>query len=148
MIFKNAQSFPKKTLCSAGLGERQSNRRSYWPEEVSRHVHHCQSAADCLFWTFRTCYAPKGTHVVSRFSYNTLTGEFVDHVLDPKYFGGKCAYVYNGEWKKFTYDSFCENLRYNDDEKNYRKPYNYHAYRFVVLSFIGWGGCGLADGLS
>ncbi|XP_051943593.1 complement component C8 alpha chain [Hippocampus zosterae] len=64
--------------------------------------------------------------------YNTLTGEFVDHVLDPKYFGGKCDYVYNGEWKKFTYDSFCEDLRYNDDEKNYRKPYNYHTYRFVA----------------
>ncbi|XP_077360284.1 complement component C8 alpha chain isoform X2 [Festucalex cinctus] len=64
--------------------------------------------------------------------YNALTGGFVDHVLDPKYFGGKCEYVYNGEWRKFTYDSFCENLHYNEDEKNYRKPYNYHAYRFVA----------------
>ncbi|XP_077414742.1 complement component C8 alpha chain [Vanacampus margaritifer] len=64
--------------------------------------------------------------------YNALTGEFVDHVLDPKYFGGKCEYVYNGEWRKFTYDSFCENLHYNEDEKNYRKPYNYHTYRFVA----------------
>ncbi|CAJ1071708.1 complement component C8 alpha chain isoform X2 [Xyrichtys novacula] len=64
--------------------------------------------------------------------YNALTGEFVDHVLDPKYFGGKCEYVYNGEWRKFVYDSFCENLHYNEDEKNYRKPYNYLAYRFVA----------------
>ncbi|XP_036940413.1 complement component C8 alpha chain [Acanthopagrus latus] len=64
--------------------------------------------------------------------YNVLTGEFVDHVLDPKYFGGKCEYVYNGEWRKFSYDSFCENLHYNEDEKNYRKPYNYHTYRFVA----------------
>ncbi|XP_051249990.1 complement component C8 alpha chain [Dicentrarchus labrax] len=64
--------------------------------------------------------------------YNVLTGEFVDHVLDPTYFGGKCEYVYNGEWRKFSYDSFCENLHYNEDEKNYRKPYNYHAYRFVA----------------
>lgn len=65
-------------------------------------------------------------------SYNILTGEFVDPVLDSKYFGGKCEYVYNGEWRKFIYDSFCENLHYRDDEKNYRKPYNYHTYRFVV----------------
>ncbi|KAK2822055.1 hypothetical protein Q5P01_022120 [Channa striata] len=64
--------------------------------------------------------------------YNILTGEFVDHVLDPKYFGGQCEYVYNGEWRKFTYDAFCENLHYNEDDKNYRKPYNYHTYRFVA----------------
>ncbi|KAM7401133.1 hypothetical protein PAMA_005360 [Pampus argenteus] len=64
--------------------------------------------------------------------YNALTGDFVDHVLDPKYFGGKCEYVYNGEWRKFVYDSFCENLRYNEDEKNYRKPHNYHTYHFVA----------------
>ncbi|XP_045906885.1 complement component C8 alpha chain [Micropterus dolomieu] len=64
--------------------------------------------------------------------YNVLTGDFVDHIIDPRYFGGKCEYVYNGEWRKFIYDSFCENLHYNDDEKNYRKPYNYHTYRFLA----------------
>ncbi|KAK5859578.1 hypothetical protein PBY51_021128 [Eleginops maclovinus] len=64
--------------------------------------------------------------------YNSLTGDYVDHVLDPKYFGGKCEYVYNGEWRKFLYDAFCENLHYNEDEKNYRKPYNYHTYHFVA----------------
>ncbi|KAI4809293.1 hypothetical protein KUCAC02_018193 [Chaenocephalus aceratus] len=64
--------------------------------------------------------------------YNSLTGGFVDHVLDPMYFGGKCEYVYNGEWRKFLYDAFCENLHYNEDEKNYRKPYNYHTYHFVA----------------
>ncbi|XP_061755293.1 complement component C8 alpha chain-like [Nerophis ophidion] len=64
--------------------------------------------------------------------YNALTGEFVDQVLDPKYFGGKCDYVYNGDWRKFTYDAFCENLHYNEDEKNYRQPYNYHTYQFVA----------------
>ncbi|XP_070701716.1 complement component C8 alpha chain [Pempheris klunzingeri] len=64
--------------------------------------------------------------------YNILTGEFVDPVLDPKYYGGECEYVYNGEWRKFTYDSFCENLHYNEDEKNYRKPYNFHTYRFMA----------------
>ncbi|XP_053294559.1 complement component C8 alpha chain [Pleuronectes platessa] len=64
--------------------------------------------------------------------YNSLTGEFVDRVIDPNYFGGMCEYVYNGEWRKFTYDSFCENLHYNEEDKNYRKPYNYHSYRFVA----------------
>ncbi|XP_059199808.1 complement component C8 alpha chain [Centropristis striata] len=64
--------------------------------------------------------------------YNVLTGDFVDLVLDPKYFDGKCEYVYNGEWRKYVYDAFCENLHYNEDEKYYRKPYNYHTYRFVA----------------
>lgn len=64
--------------------------------------------------------------------YNVLTGEFVDHVVDQRYFGGQCEYVYNGGWRKFIYDSFCENLHYNEEEKNYRKPYNYHTYRFVA----------------
>ncbi|XP_040911937.1 complement component C8 alpha chain [Toxotes jaculatrix] len=64
--------------------------------------------------------------------YNILTRDFMDHVLDPRYFGGKCEYVYNGDWRKFTYDAFCENLHYNEENKNYRKPYNYHAYRFVA----------------
>lgn len=66
-------------------------------------------------------------------SYNILTGEFVDHVVDPKYYGGMCEYVYNGDWRKFAYDSFCENLHYTEEYKNYRKPYNYHTYHFVVL---------------
>lgn len=57
----------------------------------------------------------------------------MDYVLDYKYYGGKCEYVYNGEWRKFTYESFCESLDFNDLDKNFRKPYNYHAYRFVVL---------------
>ncbi|TMS10287.1 Complement component C8 alpha chain [Larimichthys crocea] len=64
--------------------------------------------------------------------YNILTGEFVDHVVDPKYYGGMCEYVYNGDWRKFAYDSFCENLHYTEEYKNYRKPYNYHTYHFVA----------------
>ena len=59
--------------------------------------------------------------------------DFVDKVLDPNYFGETCEYVYNGEWREWTYDAFCENLNYNDVEKNYRKPYNYHTYQFMVL---------------
>ncbi|MEQ2249623.1 hypothetical protein ILYODFUR_031297 [Ilyodon furcidens] len=64
--------------------------------------------------------------------YNILTGDFMNQVLDPKYFGGKCEYVYNGDWSKLMYDTFCESLQYNEDEKNYRKPYNYLTYRFVA----------------
>lgn len=64
--------------------------------------------------------------------YNALTGSFALHVLDPVYYGGICEYVYNGEWRKLTYDAYCENLYYNDDEKYYRKPYNFHSYRFLA----------------
>lgn len=64
--------------------------------------------------------------------YNILTGEFVDPILDPAYYGESCEYVYNGEWNKFTYDAFCEKLTYNAAEKNFRKPYNYHTYQFVA----------------
>lgn len=82
------------------------------------------------------CSLSKLLEIFYLFRYHALIGDFVDHVLDSKYFGGKCEYVYNGEWRKFTYDSFCENLHYNEEEKNYRKPYNYHAYRFVVRNCI------------
>ncbi|XP_048097789.1 complement component C8 alpha chain [Alosa alosa] len=64
--------------------------------------------------------------------YNVLTGDFALHILDPVYYGGICEYVYNGEWRKLTYDAYCENLYYNDDEKYYRTPYNFHSYRFVA----------------
>lgn len=70
------------------------------------------------------------------FSYNILTDTFVDPVLDPKYYGESCEYVYNGEWRKFTYDAFCEGLTYNAEEKNFRKPYNYHSYQFVVWTLV------------
>ncbi|KAI1888366.1 hypothetical protein AGOR_G00184290 [Albula goreensis] len=63
--------------------------------------------------------------------YNILTNEFVLPTLDPKYYGGVCEYVYNGEWRKLVYDAFCENMYYNDDEKYYRKPFNFHYYRFM-----------------
>ncbi|KAK0135986.1 Complement component C8 alpha chain [Merluccius polli] len=64
--------------------------------------------------------------------YNILTGDFTLPVLDHNYFGGQCEYVYNGEWRKFTYEALCENLSYNDEFKNFRKPYNYHIYRFMA----------------
>uniref|UniRef100_A0A8C9WUK7 Complement C8 alpha chain n=1 Tax=Scleropages formosus TaxID=113540 RepID=A0A8C9WUK7_SCLFO len=71
-----------------------------------------------------------GSEVGAR-GYNILTGDFVQNAVDPEYYGGLCQYVYNGEWRKLKYDTFCENLYYNDDEKYYRKPYNFHTYRFM-----------------
>lgn len=65
-------------------------------------------------------------------SYNALSGVFVNPVLDPKYHGGTCEYIYNGEWRELTYESFCERLYYSDDEKYFRKPYNFLSYRMMV----------------
>uniref|UniRef100_A0A4W4DRZ6 MACPF domain-containing protein n=1 Tax=Electrophorus electricus TaxID=8005 RepID=A0A4W4DRZ6_ELEEL len=66
--------------------------------------------------------------------YNSLSDDFVNPVLDPKYFGGVCEYIYNGEWRKLTYDAFCENLYYNDIEKYFRKPHNFLFYRLMAHS--------------
>ncbi|KAJ8262607.1 hypothetical protein GJAV_G00168300 [Gymnothorax javanicus] len=71
-----------------------------------------------------------GSEAATR-GYNILTGEFFLPVVDPTYYGGICEYVYNGEWRKLVYDAFCENMFYNDDEKFYRKPYNFHTYQFM-----------------
>ncbi|XP_051555493.1 complement component C8 alpha chain [Myxocyprinus asiaticus] len=64
--------------------------------------------------------------------YNALSGAFVNHVLDPKYSGGICEYIYNGEWRKLTYDPFCEHLSYDDEEMYYRKPYNFLSYHLTA----------------
>ncbi|TTG32355.1 Complement component C8 alpha chain [Bagarius yarrelli] len=77
--------------------------------------------------------APKATQ-----GYNALSNVFVNPVLDPKYFGGVCEYIYNGEWRELTYDSFCEHLHYSDDEKYFRKPYNFLTYRMMAHS-LGQG---------
>ncbi|KAI2667175.1 Complement component C8 alpha chain [Labeo rohita] len=64
--------------------------------------------------------------------YNALSGDFMNRVLDPTYFGGFCEYIYNGEWRKLTYDPFCEHLSYDDAEKYYRKPHNFLSYQIVA----------------
>lgn len=68
--------------------------------------------------------------------YNALSGDFMNRVLDPTYFGGVCEYIYNGEWRKLTYDPFCEHLSYDDAEKYYRKPHNFLSYQIMVCSHI------------
>ncbi|ETE70006.1 Complement component C8 alpha chain, partial [Ophiophagus hannah] len=81
-----------------------------------------------------TCEYPDpvpGTELVSR-GFNILTQQPALLVYDPKYFGGRCETVYNGEWRELKYDSTCEHLYYGDDEKYFRKSYNIHFYQFVV----------------
>lgn len=68
--------------------------------------------------------------------YNALSGDFMNRVLDPTYFGGVCEYIYNGEWRKLTYDPFCEHLSYDDAEKYYRKPHNFLSYQIMVCPHI------------
>lgn len=53
-------------------------------------------------------------------------------MYDASYYGGQCETVYNGEWRELRYDSACERLYYGDDEKYFRKPYNFLKYHFEV----------------
>ncbi|XP_071606150.1 complement component C8 alpha chain [Heliangelus exortis] len=70
--------------------------------------------------------------------YNILTQEERLHVYDPKFFGGHCEQVYNGEWRELKYDAACERLSYGDDEKYFRKPYNFHLYQFLAHADSGF----------
>ncbi|XP_021056596.1 complement component C8 alpha chain [Mus pahari] len=66
--------------------------------------------------------------------YNILTQEEAQSVYDAKYYGGRCETVYNGDWRKLQYDPTCERLYYGDDEKYFRKPYNFLKYHFEALA--------------
>uniref|UniRef100_A0A8D0LA65 Complement C8 alpha chain n=1 Tax=Sphenodon punctatus TaxID=8508 RepID=A0A8D0LA65_SPHPU len=70
--------------------------------------------------------------------YNILTEEGRQFVYDPTYYGGQCESVYNGEWRELKYDSACERLYYGDDEKYFRKPYNFHFYQFLAHADSGF----------
>ncbi|NWS99849.1 CO8A protein, partial [Mionectes macconnelli] len=70
--------------------------------------------------------------------YNILTQEERQFVYDPEFFGGHCEYVYNGEWRELKYDAACERLYYGDDEKYFRKPYNFHVYQFLAHADNGF----------
>ncbi|XP_075567380.1 complement component C8 alpha chain isoform X1 [Pelecanus crispus] len=69
--------------------------------------------------------------------YNILTRKETQYVYDRKFFGGHCDYVYNGEWRELKYDTACERLYYRDDEKYFRKPYNFHVYQFLAHADSG-----------
>lgn len=66
--------------------------------------------------------------------YNILTQEEAQSVYDAKYYGGQCETVYNGDWRKLRYDPTCERLYYGEDEKYFRKPYNFLKYHFEALA--------------
>ncbi|KAM9685446.1 complement component C8 alpha chain [Trichechus inunguis] len=66
--------------------------------------------------------------------YNILTQEETQSVYDARYYGGQCETVYNGEWRELRYDPACERLYYGDDEKYFRKPYNFLKYHFEALA--------------
>ncbi|KAB0389352.1 hypothetical protein E2I00_013053, partial [Balaenoptera physalus] len=66
--------------------------------------------------------------------YNFLTQKEAQSVYDVRYYGGQCETVYNGEWRELRYDSTCERLYYGDDEKYFRKPYNFLKYHFEALA--------------
>lgn len=66
--------------------------------------------------------------------YNILTQQEAQSVYDAKYYGGQCETVYNGDWRKLQYDPTCERLYYGDDEKYFRKPYNFLKYHFEALA--------------
>ncbi|XP_035189460.1 complement component C8 alpha chain [Oxyura jamaicensis] len=70
--------------------------------------------------------------------YNILTQEEKQYVYDPNFGGGHCEYVYNGEWRELKYDAACERLYYMDDEKYFRKPYNFHVYQFLAHADSGF----------
>lgn len=78
-----------------------------------------------------------------QFRYNILTQEEAQHVYDARYYGGQCETVYNGEWRELQYDPACERLYYGDDDKYFRKPYNFLKYHFEVsLNGVLTGHCG------
>ncbi|KAF0880137.1 CO8A protein, partial [Crocuta crocuta] len=66
--------------------------------------------------------------------YNILSQEPAQSVYDARYYGGQCEMVYNGEWRELRYDPACERLYYGDDEKYFRKPYNFLKYHFEALA--------------
>ncbi|NWR62089.1 CO8A protein, partial [Bucorvus abyssinicus] len=70
--------------------------------------------------------------------YNILTQEERQYIYDPNFLGGHCEYVYNGEWRELKYDAACERLYYADDEKYFRKPYNFHIYQFLAHADSGF----------
>ncbi|KAL7985038.1 hypothetical protein Chor_003608 [Crotalus horridus] len=86
-----------------------------------------------------TCEYPDPVPGIERVSsgFNILTQKPALLVYDPKYFGGQCETVYNGEWRELKYDSTCEHLYYGDDEKYFRKSYNVHFYQFLAQADTG-----------
>uniref|UniRef100_G1TD60 Complement C8 alpha chain n=1 Tax=Oryctolagus cuniculus TaxID=9986 RepID=G1TD60_RABIT len=69
--------------------------------------------------------------------YNILTQEEAQSVYDARYYGGRCETVYNGEWRQLRYDPVCERLHHGEDDKYFRKPYNFLKYHFEARADTG-----------
>ncbi|XP_078526202.1 complement component C8 alpha chain [Lissotriton helveticus] len=95
----------------------------------------CEDAFNDSFC--RDLFPIPGSEKAAR-GFNALVQEETQNVFDPKYFGGRCEYVYNGEWRDLKYDPACERLYYGEDEKYFRKPFNFHVYRFVAHADSGF----------
>lgn len=85
-----------------------------------------------LCWKKNTGVKDNFLNGISSKRYNILTQEEGRYIYDPKFLGGHCESVYNGEWRALRYDATCERLYYGDDEKYFLKPYNFHIYQFLV----------------
>ncbi|KAM4641433.1 complement component C8 alpha chain [Discoglossus pictus] len=94
----------------------------------------CNLSVDETFC--RQLFAIPGSEKAVR-GFNILTQEEAQNVIDPNYFGGQCEYIYNGEWRELRYDPACEQMYYADDEKYFRKPYNFHVYQFLAHADSG-----------
>ncbi|XP_012640576.2 complement component C8 alpha chain [Microcebus murinus] len=84
-----------------------------------------------------TQYDPIPGSEKAALGYNILTQEETQSVYDARYYGGLCEAVYNGEWRELRYDPTCEQLYYGDDEKYFRKPYNFLKYHFEARADTG-----------
>ncbi|XP_069336159.1 complement component C8 alpha chain isoform X1 [Eulemur rufifrons] len=84
-----------------------------------------------------TQYEPIPGSEKAALGYNILTQKETQSVYDARYYGGQCETVYNGEWRELRYDPTCEQLYYGDDEKYFRKPYNFLKYHFEPRADTG-----------
>ncbi|XP_045403880.1 complement component C8 alpha chain [Lemur catta] len=84
-----------------------------------------------------TQYEPIPGSEKAALGYNILTQKETQSVYDAGYYGGQCETVYNGEWRELRYDPTCEQLYYGDDEKYFRKPYNFLKYHFEARADTG-----------
>ncbi|KAM6456370.1 complement component C8 alpha chain [Liasis olivaceus] len=128
----------------------QSCGNDFQCQETGRCIKHhllCNGEPDCRDGSdeadcddpVSSCENPDPVPGIAQISrgFNILTQEQALLVYDPKYFGGRCESVYNGEWRELKYDSACEHLYYGDDEKYFRKPYNVHFYQFLAQADTG-----------
>ncbi|KAM5248579.1 complement component C8 alpha chain [Ctenodactylus gundi] len=98
-------------------------------DEESQKCQHVRAPEDDC-----TQYDPIPGSEMATLGYNILTQREAQSVYDARYYGGQCETVYNGDWRELRYEPVCERLYYGDDEKYFRKPYNFLKYHFEALA--------------